>query len=433
VATAYIISVGNELLSGLTVDTNAAYLAGRLAEMGIAVAGVSVVPDDEQRIAAALEEGAKLAEVVLVTGGLGPTDDDVTRQGLARWLGVELVFQPALMDDIEQFFRQRQVPMPQRNRLQAYLPAGAESLRNEVGTAPGVAVQRVQKCPQERLERGARGVQGGAQMVVRAYCMPGVPSEMRGMFETQVRCRLGEAGSGEAVVSGRIHCFGAGESAIAEMLGDRMARGRNPLVNTTVSDGVITLHVVARGPSSAAARAMMEAQRGELRGILGDLVFGRDGETLGEAVGRALLEAGKTIAVAESCTGGLVCKLLTDVPGASRYFLGGWVTYSNEAKTMCLGVDEGSIERHGAVSEEVAEAMARGASTKAGADVGVGITGIAGPDGGTEQKPVGLVYICVGAAGRFETVRRVFGHSRGDVRQRAAWAALNMARLRLRN
>jgi nicotinamide-nucleotide amidase len=234
--------------------------------------------------------------------------------------------------------------------------------------------------------------------------------------------------AGQVVVIGKVMCFGAGESAIADKLGDLMQRGRNPLINSTASAGVITLHIVAAAGGKGDAEEMVERHRAQLVEILGDLVYGYDGQSLAEVVGAALKERNKTLAVAESCTGGLLGKLITDVPGASDYFKCGWITYCNEAKISELGIRAELIEEHGAVSEEVCLAMAQAARVKAGSDYAVGITGIAGPGGATEQKPVGLVYISLDCAEKSLCRKHIFSHSRQNVRLGSAMTALNMLR-----
>lgn len=409
---ASLISVGNELLCGRTVDTNAAWLSGRLFAMGIEVESVRMVADEVADIAEALRQVAQKAEIVLVTGGLGPTDDDLTRQALADYLGVELVYRPELGETIEAFFTGRGLTMPERNRIQAHIPDGAEPIDNPRGTAPGVLYET-----DNRL----------------IALMPGVPNEMKGMFEDFVSPRILRRQGGPVVRSANLRCFGVGESMLAERLGDRMLRGRNPLVNCTVSDGnITTLQVVASADSAQAADDILDFHCRELKELLGNLVFGTGEETIQGIVGRLLCEKEKTLAVAESCTGGLVAKLLTDVPGASEFFTCGWVTYSNAAKSQQLGVPASLIEAWGAVSEPVAKAMAEQAARKCGCDYALGITGIAGPGGGSEQKPVGLVYISVLAGGHCQVHRCHFANAgRDSVRLRAAQTALNLLRLQL--
>jgi nicotinamide-nucleotide amidase len=407
---AAIISIGNELLAGDTVDTNASYLAGQLLSRGIPTVGVLTVADEISSIVDALRQATDHADVVLVTGGLGPTGDDLTRQALAAFLGVELRFHQELLEQIAEFFARGGLEMAATNRSQAFLPAGTRALQNSQGTAPGMAVEYRGKF---------------------IACMPGVPAEMRRMFADHLSGPLRELAGGQAVVTRKLMCCGAGESAIAAMLGDRMQRGRNPLVNTTAEVGVVAVHIVASASDRAAAEQMAQRRRDELCGILGDIVYGYDDQTLAEVVGLALSECGGTLAVAESCTGGLLSKLITDVPGSSRYFKCGWVTYSNEAKIRDLNVDNMLLQQHGAVSEPVAEAMARGARQRAATDYAIAITGIAGPDGGTELKPVGLVYIALDDAEGSRCQRFVFPHGRPNIRLRSALAALNMLRMEL--
>ena len=405
-----IVSIGNELLNGRTVDTNAAYIAGRLRTIGLQAVSVHTVPDEEAAIQRALALATGEADVVVVTGGLGPTDDDLTRQAFAGFLGVDLVLRPDLLETIRQFFDRRGIEMPARNSIQACIPRGATAIENPVGTAPGIRAEKEGKL---------------------LFALPGVPTEMRHMFDTLVLPELWPLASGQAIVVRRLKCFGAGESRIAEMIGDAMQRGRNPLVNCTVQTGVITLEIVATASQETEARRMAEQEERSLRTVLGTLIYGVEDQTLAEVVGEGLRRAGKTLAVAESCTGGLLAKLITDIPGASEYFTYGWVPYSNQAKSRQLDVPAEMIEKYGAVSEPVARALAQGARRKAGTDYAIAITGIAGPGGGTEQKPVGLVYISVDNPDGAETSRYIFSFDRSSVRLRAAQTALNILRLKL--
>jgi len=408
---ASIVSIGNELLNGQTADTNARYLSGRLVELGIWVVSGYTATDDEDAIVRSVRLALGDAEVVLVTGGLGPTDDDVTRDALAKLLGRELRLKDELLEQIEEFFRGRKRPMAEKNRVQAYLPEGCEALRNHIGTAPGIMAVTEGK---------------------RIFVLPGVPSEMERMFEESVAARLRALAGEQAIFVRKLRCFGTGESNIAEVLDTLMERGRNPLVNSTAELGVITLTIFGSGANRTEAEKIVKKVEKIIRSRLGDIIFGEGEETPAEVVGRKLAEAGRTVSVAESCTGGLLGKLLTDVPGSSRYFKQGWIAYSNTAKVRELGVDAGLIESCGSVSEEVARAMAHGARKKAGSDFAIGITGIAGPEGGSEQKPVGLVYISVASARGVETERYVYAGGRDSVRRRAALTALNMLRMQLR-
>jgi nicotinamide-nucleotide amidase len=411
---ASIISVGNEVLSGKTIDTNAAYVGRQLILAGLPVVSSYTAADLQEAIVRSLRLAAEDADVVVVTGGLGPTDDDVTRQAFAKLLGTELELKPELLARIEEFFKRSGLRMPDRNKIQACIPKGAEAIPNEWGTAPGIQLEKDGKL---------------------FFSLPGVPFEMENMFQASVLPRLKALTRDQAVAVRRLKCFGAGESAIAEMIGNAMDRDRNPLVNCTVSAGVITLEVVAVADSQVKADEMADVETANLRRILGVLVYGIDDETLAEIVGRQLAATGGTVAVAESCTGGLLGKLITDVPGSSRYFMRGWITYSNQAKTEDLGVPVDLIEQHGAVSEQVAQAMAQGARRRAGTTHAIAITGIAGPDGGTPEKPLGLVYVSVDGPDGTETQRYVLRYSRQSGRENIRiWAAmrgLNMLRRRL--
>jgi nicotinamide-nucleotide amidase len=407
---ASIVSIGNELLSGQTISTNASYLGEKLLSIGLPVISVYTIGDEIDLIVRVLNLASSDADIVIATGGLGPTDDDLTRQAFAKLLGTELQLQSELLDKIQNMFAHRERPMPEKNRIQAYIPAGAKAIDNKLGTAPGIMAEKNSKL---------------------FFALPGVPSEMKQMFEESVMPELQKLSSGQAIVVRKIKCFGTGESNIAELLGDLMQRSRNPLINCTVENGVITLHVVASAKDKSKAEHIAEKDEEILRNILGEYVYGTGEQTLAEVVGEKLAKQKKSIATAESCTGGILAKLLTDIPGASRYFTYGWITYSNNAKINELEIPADLIDKYGAVSEQVAEAMAQQARKKADTDVAVSITGIAGPDGGSEQKPVGLVYISVDTGSGCETKRFIFHHNRDSIRLRAAQTALNMLRLRL--
>ena len=414
---ASIISIGNEVLSGQTLDTNAAYLSTKLLSIGVLVVSSYTVADNIDLIVRSLKLASDDADVVLATGGLGPTDDDLTRQAFAKFLGTELQLQNELLRKIQDFFTSRNLQMPQKCAIQAYIPTGAKALANNIGTAPGIMAEVKGKL---------------------LIALPGVPSEMRQMFEESVLPEIKKLATDQAVVVRKLKCFGTGESNIAELLGHLCRRGRNPLINCTVEHGVITLQIIATAKDENRAQQMAEKDEKLLTKLLGELLFGTGEQTLAEVVGQKLARQKKTIAVAESCTGGCLAKLITDVPGASRYFTQGWVTYSNHAKITELGVPAESIEKYGVVSDKIAQAMAQGARKKAGTDFAIAVTGIAGPTGGSEQKPVGLVYISVDADSGCETKRFIFSHAcpraerrdRHSIRLRIARAALNMLRLK---
>jgi nicotinamide-nucleotide amidase len=408
---ACIVSIGNELLNGQTLDANANWLQREFLTLGIPTEGVWDVGDDTGRIVSSIEQAAKVGDFIVITGGLGPTDDDITRQALADFLGVSLDFHQELLDKIEVFFTARNLSMPPKNRVQAYIPKGALAIENPLGTAPGIHATAGDK---------------------EYFCLPGVPAEMKRMFIDSICPRLKSRHTGPIVLTERISCYGAGESVVAHMLGDRMKRGRNPLLNCTVSGGDITLHIVAQADNFEQAGQIIARYKQELCEILGPIVYSTSGQSLTDVLGQSLRQRKMTLVTAESCTGGLVGKYITDVPGSSDYYLGGWVTYSNQSKISELGVKKELLEKHGAVSEPVARAMARGAAEKSGADTAIAVTGIAGPEGGNEQKPVGLVYIAVQIDKNIDVKEFRFAPlSREMIRQRAALSALNLLRLQL--
>jgi len=408
---AVILAIGDELTLGQSVDTNSAWLSARLVECGVLTAWHKTVADDQTAIAEAVREAADRAELVILTGGLGTTPDDLTRPALGLVLGVSLRLHRPSLARIEGFFRRINRPMPAVNRVQALCPAGARMLTNECGTAPGLAA-RV----------------GGAEV----YALPGVPGEMRAMFARHIAPALR---GGRAVLARVIHTFGAGESAVAELLGELMRRDRNPLVGTTVAQGVVSVRVRSEFATRRQARAALDATVREIAARLGALAFGAGADTLAAVVGRLLRERGQTLAVAESCTGGLAAKLLTDVPGASDYFRGGWVVYANALKIGELRVPAEVLEHDGAVSERAACRMAAGALRQARSDFALALTGVAGPGGGTPRKPVGTVWIGLarraGRAPRASAQRFRFPGERAAVRERAAHTALNLLRLEL--
>jgi len=407
---AEILSVGTEVTRGDVVDTNAAYLARELSALGANVRFHVAVADCSGDIEAALRQACQRSRLVLVTGGLGPTPDDLTREVVARVLGVPLITIADEVERLRNFFRRRGRPMPESNLKQAMVPAGARALPNSVGTA----------C-------GFWATAGMTQIIV----LPGVPTEMEVMFSTAVRDdlrrHLGEIG----VAVEQVQTFGLPESELASRIHDLMRRGANPDVGTRLADGTISVRIVARAATRAAAQALAHATAAEVAQRLGEAVYGYGETTLEEALARHLERLGCTIAIAESCTGGLVGGLLTSVPGISRFFLEGVVAYSNEAKVKQLGVDATLITRHGVVSAEVAQAMAAAIRRAAGADIGVGVTGIAGPGGATPAKPVGLVYIAIADNRGGECHELRLAGSRQQVRLRAARAVLNFVRLRL--
>jgi nicotinamide-nucleotide amidase len=408
---AEIISIGSELTSGQNLDTNAQWLSRRLAEVGIPVGWHTTVADDLQDNIAAFHIASERAKLVIVTGGLGPTLDDLTREALAQAAGVELVFHPESFDQIKEMFARRHRTMPERNRVQAMFPKGAEPIPNHWGTAPGIWMTL-----------------GGSTVAA----MPGVPSEMFSMFNTLVMPRLIQLGMASGVlVQRKINCFGAGESAVEEKLADITKRGQVPEVGITASDATISLRILARAANRPEADAMIAPVEKTIRERLGKLVYGVEDEELQEVVLRLLAEKKKTLATAESLTAGLIATRLGQVPGASQWFRGGIIAYSNALKTELLAVPRALIDQHGAVSAEVAEAMAIGCRTRLRTDLAVSCTGIAGPGGATPEKPVGLVYVGLAWDGGSSKVQYSWSGTRQEVQSRTAKLALNQVRLHL--
>lgn len=404
---AVVVSVGAELVSGDITDTNAAWLSRELADLGIPTVRHTCVADDEAALAETLAQSARIADLVVVTGGIGPTPDDITRQAAARATGSELVLDPGALAHIEELFAGWGRTMSRNNRVQALFPAGATVIENPRGTAAGFSVPL-----------------GMAEVIV----MPGVPAEMKLMWTANVRERLAGKVS-ERIVSGSVDCFGRGESDITRELADLMVAGRNPAVGDTAEDAIIRIRIRATARDRDEGRRLVDADKAEIIRRLGDIVFGEDGESLQSAVVEALVASGKTLSVAESCTGGLLGAAITDIPGASRSFLEGITAYHNDVKVRLLGVPQDLIERHGAVSEEVATAMAEGVRARSGADFALSTTGIAGPSGGTPEKPVGLVWIAASSAERTVTRRLNLRGDRATVRDRTVKHALNLLRL----
>ncbi|MCD4832020.1 MAG: competence/damage-inducible protein A [Anaerohalosphaeraceae bacterium] len=408
---ASIISIGNELLNGQTVDSNSAWLCGELVSMGIAAESVYIVGDDVELIADRLVKASAEADIILLTGGLGPTDDDITRNAIAAFLNCELVLREEIVAKMERYFELLGYAMPRKNVVQALLPKKALPIDNGLGTAPGILYEDGKKI---------------------LAAMPGVPSEMKRMFSETVSGEIKKISSDEYIVIKKIRCTGIGESTVAEMLGDLMERNRNPLINCTVDAGVITLHIVSKGKSREKAVEMAGRDEEKLIEILGELAFGTGEQNLADVVAEKLISTNQTLAIAESCSGGLIAKMITDVSGASRFFNYGWVTYADEAKITQLKVNKEIIEKYGAVSAEVASTMADGARAVSGADWAIAVTGIAGPGGGNEQKPVGLVYISIASKNGTETKEFNFRRNNRDfIRTRTAQTSLNLLRLRL--
>ncbi|MCP3919826.1 MAG: nicotinamide-nucleotide amidohydrolase family protein [bacterium] len=401
------LAIGDELLAGAHPDLNSPFLAARLPEWGRHVVRIAEVRDDERAIAEAVTELAREAGLVLVSGGLGPTLDDVTRHGVARAAGLELEHSEEAWEQSSAWYRQGGREVPESNRRQALIPRGAEVLHNGHGTAPGFHV-RV----------------GGAN----CFALPGPPHELQGMFADVVEPWLARNPVGELVYDvRRMHLYDLSESVFADSVGNWMARGVNPLMGVTVKGGILSVRLIAHGVSASEAAERNARRAGELAGLFGERVFSETTADLAYAVGELLIERGVQTTCAESCTGGLVASRLTSVPGISAVFREGFVTYSDEAKSRRLGVPEPLLAAHGAVSAPVAAAMASGAAEAAGADLAVSLTGVAGPDGGTPDKPVGLVWFGIAHRGEVSTHERRWPNAgRARVREWAASKALSL-------
>jgi len=404
-----LVATGDELVFGSQVDTNSSAIARRLLDIGYEPRRFVILGDDEDGLVHELLELAASHCVILVTGGLGPTLDDVTRHACARAAGVDLATDARVLRELKALFESRHRPFAQSNERQALFPSGAEVLPNPHGTAAGFCVE----------------VAGAL-----VFALPGPPREMLPMLETLVLPRLASLSDANAAFERRtFYLLGLSESTFADMCGTWMAREANPLIGVTARHGVLSVTLRAHAPTVGSARELVEERSRAVRERFGEWLFSEKTPEPGVALGEVLLQRSLKVAVAESCTGGLVAEKLTRVPGISAVFERGFVTYSNQAKIEELGVEPALIERHGAVSAAVVEAMARGAAQRACVDYSVAVTGVAGPGGGSEAKPVGLVWFGVHSAGHTASVERRFVvRDRQLIREFAANTALDLLR-----
>ena len=407
---AEIIAIGSELLTPTKTDTNSLWLTEKLNDIGIDIKLKTIVGDDGARLEETVRDAMRRSDIVITTGGLGPTEDDITRQFTAKALDRELVYHDHIEQHLRERFRAWGREMPEINKRQAYVIDGAEILPNPNGSAVGMLAEI-----------------DGKMLAV----LPGPPRENQPMFTEYVFPRL-KAIAGEVHVRRRIlRVSGKGESAVDEIAAPIYTAYEDVQTSILFNRSEVEIHIAARSGNASIAQATADEIADKLAAALGKAVFSTDGATMEEVVGARLKELGETVAVAESCTGGLVCRRLTDVPGSSAYFLEGVVTYSNEAKIGSLDVDPAIIENHGAVSAESAEAMAVGMRTRAKTDHAISVTGIAGPDGGSEGKPVGTVFIGYAGSKGVKSIKIVLPGDRYLIRWRASQAALDYLRRQL--
>ncbi|NDH05252.1 competence/damage-inducible protein A [bacterium] len=408
---AEIISIGSELTSGKNLDTNSQWLSIQLASMGIPVGWHTTIADDFDANLEAFGIASQRAGLVVATGGLGPTQDDLTREVLAKLLKVPLEFHQPSWDTIIEMFTRRNRACPDRNKVQAYFPKGAEPIPNTTGTAPGIWVK-----------------------VNQSYfaALPGVPREMKSMFDGWLKPKLLGMGMSQGVlIQRKINTFGLGESAIEEKLFDITRRGNDPEVGITASDAVISLRILAGAENEALALKKIAPAEAIIRERLGELVFGVEDEELQDVVHQMLQKFGKTIATAESITGGLLASRFTKVPGASARYLGGFVTYTNDVKKSALGVPAELLDQFGACSKEVTLAMAEGCRERTGADFALATTGVAGPGDLSPELREGKVFVALAWKGGSQSETNQWFGSRHEVQSRTAKMALNMLRLHL--
>jgi len=406
-----LLTIGDELLLGFTVDTNAAYLARELAAIGVEIVHRATVGDDAEQIAAAVGEAIERTGAVITTGGLGPTADDRTRPVIAKLFGRELVLDESIVAQIEaRFWRMSSAKMPQTNIVQAMVPTGARVLQNNHGTAPGLWID----------DAKGRWV----------AMLPGVPREMRGLTHDAIlpilRERIGAAPV--AIVSRTLRTTGIGESALAERLGDLSQSVEGMPLAFLPGWAGVDLRLTSRTLAPGEAKLALDAGARMLREVAGPVVYGEESDDLAELVLGVCRERGYSIAVGESCTGGLLGARLTAIPGSSDVFHGGIIAYENSVKTKLLGVSDVTLKEHGAVSEQVAREMAEGSARVLGTTVGIGITGVAGPGGGTPEKPAGTVWIAVAGVGETRTLGRMYVGDREEIRLRATQASLDQLR-----
>lgn len=407
---AEIVAVGSEMLTPERLDTNSLFLTGELNNLGVEVVGKFVIGDHVERLAAAVRLAMSRSEIVVVSGGLGPTEDDLTRDAVAQAVDRRLIYHPEIAEGIEQRFARLNRKMAEVNRRQAFVIEGATILANDRGTAPG-----------QWLE------ESGAVIML----LPGPQHELKAMFERQCLPRLARIVPRQVIRTICLRVAGMGESDLDQLIAPVYRKYTNPATTILAAAGDIQIHLRARCGTEAEADALLAEVAGPVELLLGDRVYSRNGDALEAVVGALLQENHATIAVAESCTGGLLGERFTSIPGSSAYFVGGFITYSNELKIELLGVTPEILAEHGAVSKETAEAMAIGARRRANTTYALSVTGIAGPEGGSETKPVGTTYIGLADASGVQVLHRLFFGDRARIRSFASQLALDFLRRRI--
>lgn len=407
---AEIVAVGSEMLTPERVDTNSLFLTAELNNLGIEVVSKYVVGDHVERLAAAVRLALSRSEVVILSGGLGPTEDDLTRDAVAQALDRKLIFHPEIAEALEQRFARLNRKMARINKRQAFIIEDAAILPNERGTAPGQWIE----------------VSGSVVML-----LPGPPHELKAMFERQCLPRLARIAPQQVIRTIELRVAGMGESDVDQLIAPVYKKYENPATTILAGAGDIQIHLRARCDTVAEADRLLVEVAGPIELLLGDRIYSRHGDPLEVIVGELLRQNHATISVAESCTGGLLGERFTSIPGSSDYFLGGFITYSDKLKTELVGVPPEILAEHGAVSKETAEAMALGARRVTNSTYALSVTGVAGPGGGSEAKPVGTTYIGLADAVGVEVLRRQFLGDRARIRSFASQIALDFLRRRI--
>ncbi|MEF9992549.1 MAG: competence/damage-inducible protein A [Romboutsia sp.] len=407
---AEILTVGTEILLGDIVNTNSQYLAQELANIGVNVYYQGTVGDNEDRLYSSFKESLDRSDIVITTGGLGPTNDDITKEVAAKYFGQELELHKESWDLIEGYFKSKNIELTENNRKQAYFPKDAIILKNNNGTAPGAILKKENKT---------------------IIVLPGPPREMKLMFKESVKPYLLNL-INTTLVSKTLRTFGIGESILEDRVIDIINKQSNPTIAPYAKDMEAILRITAKANHKEEAENLINPVVKEIKAIVGEFIYGEDDTTLEEEVAKLLVKKNLKISVAESCTGGMVSSSLINYPGISSVFIEGCITYSNEAKVKRLGVKEETLKKFGAVSEETAKEMAYGVAKGFDTNIGLSTTGIAGPEGGSDEKPVGLVYMGIYINGSTTVKKYNFNGSRSLIRQRATKTILNELRLQLK-